>query len=82
MKHSIQTKFECQSVTKDKHGLTNVKLEPVFSTTGENRKFWDATPNGQIELTIRNSETAEIFIPGKEYSVTFSTSDIEAENNG
>ncbi len=41
----------------------NVKLRPVYSSdpAHENKKFWDATPNGDITLGINNPEAFEFF---------------------
>ena len=37
----------------------------------ENRKFWEATPSGKIELNIVNPEALKDFDIGKEYYVDF-----------
>lgn len=71
-----RAKFVCQSVSKSKHWngssenkfLYTAKLNPVTGNSDENKKFWEATPSGQIELT---SILTDAFEPGKEYYVDF-----------
>ena len=50
-----------------------IKLQPVYSNDPqhENKKFWEATPSGSIELNINNPDAVEEFELGKEYFVDF-----------
>jgi hypothetical protein len=41
----------------------------------ENHRFWEATPSGEIKLTINNAAGAEVFDVGHEYYVTFEAAD-------
>lgn len=45
----------------------------VYSSdpNSENKKFWDATPGGLIELTTVNENAVKAFEIGKEYYVDF-----------
>ena len=59
-----------------KRGGGNVKLRPVYSQNPEheNKKFWDATPNGDITLGINNPDAFEFFYNlaiGHEFYVDF-----------
>jgi hypothetical protein len=66
MTNSIRTKFECQSVMRDKHGRITVKLSAVFGIQGENKAFWESTPDGQLEIVFKDLEAAARFNPGSE----------------
>jgi hypothetical protein len=59
-------------------GLPSVRLNPVYAgqnASEEDKAFWDATPNGSIELTITNPAAAETFELGETYYVDFSRAD-------
>ncbi len=68
-------KFSCYSVKHQIYGGKTVSVEaglgPVYSAdlTSENRKFWEATPSGKLELTINNPAAFECFEAGKEYYI-------------
>lgn len=68
----IQAKFTCTSVTKTKHWipangyLYSARFTAVTGGSEENKKFWEATPNGTLEL---NSILPDAFEPGKEYYI-------------
>lgn len=51
-----------------------ITFKPVYSTdpTHENKSFWDATPQGDLSMTIDNPSAAEFFKPGLEYYIDFS----------
>lgn len=51
-----------------------ITLKPVYSTdpAHENKTFWDATPSGELKMTINNAVAAEFFQPGTEYYIDFS----------
>lgn len=55
-----------------------VKLQPVYAPDddgSENHKFWQASPSGEITLSINNPAGAETFELGKEYYVDFTRAD-------
>lgn len=57
--------------------MRTIVLSPVYSTDPmhENKKFWDATPNGKIELGVVNPGGYEQFELGREYYVDFTEAD-------
>lgn len=81
---SVRAKFRVDSITQHSTGkwvdnkcvaveMRTVKLMPVYSSdpNHENKKFWDATPTGAIEIGCANLEAAAQFELGKEYYVDF-----------
>lgn len=73
---TIRAKFLCNAVTTNAWGTApNTKsytaiFTPVTANdvNPENKKFWEATPNGKLEMTtIKQS----FFEPGKEYYLDF-----------
>lgn len=48
-----------------------VVFRPVYADTPENKKFFEATPNGEIKLGIVNQEVWPFFRLDTEYDVTF-----------
>lgn len=67
----VRTKFICKIVKKSIDG-SEIVLEPVYSETGENAKFFKYTPYGEIRIGSINKLAAENFIPGEEYYIDFS----------
>lgn len=52
--------------------MANIKLQAVYGTgSPENERFWEATPSGQVTLSVINPEAAEAFALGKEYYLDF-----------
>lgn len=50
-----------------------VRLVPVqHKGSAENKTFWEATPSGELTMTITNPEAALQFVPGKVYYLDFS----------
>jgi hypothetical protein len=71
---TVTAMFSCEQVTDFKGGTSNVVLRPVYhgnDPTHPNRKFWDATPDGELEMTITVPESADFFEPGGVYKMTF-----------
>lgn len=74
---NVRAKFFCQSVTKYKHGWGgdqppfhyNYRFQAVSSGSEENKKFFAATPSGQVELSALRDDLFEV---GKEYYLDFS----------
>jgi len=55
-----------------------VFLMPVYAPEdpqSENGQFWEATPSGEIKLSINNPAGAEVFEIGREYYVDFTPAD-------
>lgn len=70
-----RAKFQVMSITKYAQ-FTGAKIEmaPVYSDdpSHPNKAFWEATPNGKIEIQINNPLAIQQFEVGKEYYVDFS----------
>lgn len=77
---TVRAKFYVQKIEKTKYGyapnqqeMTTLVLAPVYSQQEgtENKKFWDATPTGEIRLGTINLEAANNFELGAEYYIDF-----------
>lgn len=77
----VRAKFKCMKIEKQDVGydgnvkeMQTVTLSPMYSTDpeSENKKFWDATPQGQVQLGCINLEAAKFFELGKYYYLDFS----------
>ncbi len=64
-------KFTCIEKTGNEWG-SHIKMIPVYSASEENKKFFEATPSGMIELGVVNPEAAKQFEQGKEYYIDIS----------
>lgn len=69
----VKAKFCCQSV-EDFGYSKKVNLRPVYGTGEENKSWSQATPSGNLEMTITNLEAADYFIPGHDYFLTIERS--------
>lgn len=67
----MRAKFLADSVTNHASGNTVVKLTPVYGNTEENKSFWEATPNGSLEMCITNPKANQFFVAGTEYYLDF-----------
>ncbi len=54
-------------------GAIGIEMQPVCSSNPqhENKRFWEATPAGKIEMSISNRPAADVFELGEEYYVDF-----------
>jgi hypothetical protein len=75
---AVRAKFRVHQAKRNDWG-TEVVMHPVYSGSEENKKFWDATPNGQIQMTIKNEVAAEQFQADKEYYVDFTAAPTPVE---
>src|SRR5574343_1440901 len=57
----------------EKVEMRTISLNPVYSNNpdDENRKFWDASPSGEIKLGVINPQAWPYFELGAEYYVEF-----------
>lgn len=79
---SVRAKFRVMSVTKHHTSMVEVRMLPVmhnrkgdYEIPPENKTFWDATPAGEITMTINNPEAAEQFVPNGTYYIDFTRAD-------
>lgn len=72
--HNKPVRQEDGSTTYELQEVRTLVLHPVFSDVpgSENKKFWDATPTGEIRLGVVNQAAWRNFDIGKEYYVDFS----------
>lgn len=74
---SVRAKFVVNSITRRKHwdktkpDLFDVKLYPVTSGSEENKKLYEATPGGDINLSTINEAAANALPLGGEVYVDF-----------
>lgn len=78
----VRAKFVVQSITTPKawNGpelMGTVKLVPVTSGSEENKKFYEATPSGSIELGTINQVALAQFNIGDAFYVDFTLADKE-----
>lgn len=75
---SVVAKFKVTSVQAfETHA--QVKMNPVYAPPGADPKitdredgaFWQATPSGELTMTINNQAAAEQFQPGAAFYLTF-----------
>lgn len=76
---SVKAKFNCNSLEQFANTYAKkVRLSavtayngPSCDATDEDKAFWEATPQGTIEIYINNPSAIQFFTPGKTYYVTF-----------
>ena len=68
---AVKAKFRCNSVT-DFGGQKQAQFTAVYSQTGENADFAQATPSGDLKINIDSGVPASNFFkPGNSYYLTF-----------
>jgi hypothetical protein len=69
---SVRAKMTCSKKEPFGDGF-EIELYPVYSADpdSENGRFFNATPGGQVRLSIVNPSAADAFEVGKEYYVDF-----------
>lgn len=70
---SVRAKFFVKKVEVYLESSRLIVMSPVYSQdpNHENKSFWDATPSGELQMTINNSKAARFFEPGQEYYIDF-----------
>ena len=68
---AIRAKFVVETVTHYREPGAIVSLDPVYGEVGENKQFWQATPQGKIDMTITNPAAARLFTPEQAFYVDF-----------
>ena len=71
MSDTMRAKFICVSVTQFRGDRQKAKLNAVTDSTGEDSDFADASPYGELELTIDAEESQDWFEPGQKYYLDF-----------
>lgn len=69
----VRCKFAVNRVTDcrfEGYIQSTVRMGPVYSDdeNSTNKKFWDSTPSGLLELTVTNNSLDRL-VPGDEYYV-------------
>lgn len=76
----IVAKFRAQErhETAGNPNYRQIILTPVYSNDPdhENKSFWDATPNGKLDFTIK-ADVADFFTLGEEFYLYFSREPLE-----
>lgn len=79
---TVRAKFAVTQVSRSlyqggKMVAKTVHMTPVYSTDPEheNKKFWDATPNGKLEMTVANEDVLGVFDVGREFYIDFTPAD-------
>lgn len=73
---SVRAKFTVQSITRQKgwggHAeVQTIRLQPVGGGSDEDKKFFAATPSGQVELGVVTAEAGNYFELGASYYLDF-----------
>ena len=71
---TVRAKFKLNEKTERSYvNGTTLKFGAVYSQdpNHENKRFWDATPVANLEMTIKNEAAAQYFELGKEYYLDF-----------
>ncbi len=79
---AVVSKWKVGSVESFEYSV-NVRLSPVYAgegadpkvTSKEDGSFWEATPNGKLEMTVNNPLAAEQFQPGDVFYISFTRAD-------
>ena len=64
----VSCKFACNYKSADGR---EIRFCPVYSGSEENKRFFEATPGGDIVLFTVNPEASKVFETGKEYYIDF-----------
>jgi hypothetical protein len=73
---TVRAKFKVQSITETKHwqadkgNMFTIQMNPVSSGSEENKSFFEATPSGEIKMTVTNG-VGKLFPVGSEFYVDF-----------
>lgn len=65
-----RAKFVVQERKELKDGY-QVTLTAVTNNSDENKEFFKYTPSGKLEMGLMSKDTADQFVPGKEFYLDF-----------
>jgi hypothetical protein len=75
---NVRAKFQVVSIRRSQWGhnteVQTIEMQPVTgreTSSEEDRRFWQATPSGKLELGCVNQEAASFFELGKSYYLDF-----------
>lgn len=73
---SVRAKFKVNEIRRHQYGtdeMQTIAMTPVYCDKegSENHEFWNATPQGKVELGVINLKAANFFELGKEYYLDF-----------
>ena len=74
----VRAKFYVYSVTEFVGNVVQVVLMPVTGSSEENKAFWQYTPSGKLEMSIKG-EAADMFNVGQEFYIDFSPAEIVSQ---
>lgn len=69
MAKTVRAKFRCIT------GGQMVSMHAVADGSEENKKFWEATPSGNLDMFISNPEAQDLFEAGKLYYLDFTVAE-------
>ena len=69
-------KFKCESKKISVYGA-EISMQPVTGGSKENESFFKYTPFGSFNMGLISLETAEQFVPGKEYYIDINEAEEE-----
>jgi hypothetical protein len=75
MSDTMRAKFICDSVAKKRGDREEAELLAVTDSMGEDSDFAEASPFGQLEITIDAEDAQDWFEPGQKYYLDFTPAD-------
>jgi len=74
----IKAKMHCHYVQKSE-GVETLHAHPVYSGSEENKSFSQATPSGNLSLTITNPEAFGVIKEGQDFYLNFTPIDMKTK---
>jgi hypothetical protein len=81
----VRAKFICQRTEEVKYQgykQTNIiftAVGPYNSKDYDSKKFWEASPTGELKLGVVNQAAIDYFVPGKRYYLDFTEAPSDQE---
>lgn len=70
----VRALFTCREIITTEWATNNKQKEVKLTAINEG-PFWEATPMGELSITISNPAAADFFEPGRDYHLDFSVAD-------